>query len=170
MFLYARCTCLVEGHRSKFRLPLQALVFIWLFRGFLLFDVLSGEAVQLPSYALLLDAPVDRLDYLEFTREQTKEHTCSQGKELQQLLCAVEQRLTQLDEGLREGAALPIPHARAWLGLAATPVYTMPSTAHAGGRPTVWRSGESDSSRVGCRGASRDVGWSAAPIAGGDPP
>ncbi|HED18699.1 MAG TPA: Dna2/Cas4 domain-containing protein, partial [Gammaproteobacteria bacterium] len=70
-------------------------------------DVLSGEAVQLPSYALLLDAPVVRLDYLEFTKDQAKQQTCAEGEELQQLLHDVRQRLTQLDAALQESAALP---------------------------------------------------------------
>ncbi|GMQ87345.1 MAG: hypothetical protein BMS9Abin08_0546 [Gammaproteobacteria bacterium] len=70
-------------------------------------DVLSGEAVQLPSYALLLDAPVARLDYLEFTKDQARQQTCAEGGELQQLLHDVRQRLTQLDTALHKSAALP---------------------------------------------------------------
>ena len=70
-------------------------------------DVLNGEAVQLPSYALLLDAPVGRIDYLEFTKDQAKLHSCAEGEELQQLLQDIEQRLTQLDAALQESAALP---------------------------------------------------------------
>ncbi|MFQ5643367.1 MAG: RecB family exonuclease, partial [Thiogranum sp.] len=69
--------------------------------------VLGGEAVQLPSYALLLDTAVTRLDYLEFTKDRAREQTCAEGEELQQLLHAVEQRLTQLDADLQQGAALP---------------------------------------------------------------
>jgi ATP-dependent helicase/nuclease subunit B len=70
-------------------------------------DVISGESVQLPSYALLLDASVVQLDYLEFTKDQAKQQTCAKGEELQQLLHDVGQRLTQLDAALHESAALP---------------------------------------------------------------
>ncbi len=69
--------------------------------------VLSGEAVQLPSYALLLDAPVARIDYLEFTRDRARQQSCAEGEELQQLLHDVGQRLTQLDAALQESTALP---------------------------------------------------------------
>jgi len=69
-------------------------------------DVISGESVQLPSYALLLDASVVQLDYLEFTKDQAKQQTCAKGEELQQLLHDVGQRLTQLDAALHESAAL----------------------------------------------------------------
>ena len=69
--------------------------------------VLSGEAVQLSSYALLLDAPVTRIDYLEFSKDRARQHTCAEGEELQQLLHAVGQRLTQLDAALQQSAALP---------------------------------------------------------------
>jgi ATP-dependent helicase/nuclease subunit B len=70
-------------------------------------DVLSGEAVQLPSYALLLDEPVTRIDYLEFSKDKAKQHSCAEGERLQQLLHDVGQRLTQLDAALQESAALP---------------------------------------------------------------
>ena len=69
--------------------------------------VLAGEAVQLPSYALLLDAPVTQLDYLEIGRDQAKQHTCADDDELQQLLPAIQQRLLQLHKDLQQGAALP---------------------------------------------------------------
>jgi len=61
----------------------------------------------LPSYALLLDEPVTRIDYLEFTKDQAKPHACAEGEQLQQLLHDVGQRLTQLDAALQESAALP---------------------------------------------------------------
>ena len=70
-------------------------------------DVLSGEAVQLPSYALLLDQPVARLEYLEFGKDRAKLQTCAEGEALQQLLPAVKQRLQQLDTALQQDAALP---------------------------------------------------------------
>jgi len=55
----------------------------------------------------LLDSPVARIDYLEFTRDQAKLHSCAEGEELQQLLQAVEQRLIQVDAALQNDAALP---------------------------------------------------------------
>jgi len=70
-------------------------------------QVLSGEAVQLPSYALLLDRPVAQLDYLEFARDRVSQQTCAEGPALEQLLSQVAQRLTQLAELL--GAGHPVP-------------------------------------------------------------
>ncbi|HHJ16167.1 MAG TPA: Dna2/Cas4 domain-containing protein, partial [Gammaproteobacteria bacterium] len=69
--------------------------------------VLAGEAVQLSSYALMLEAPVTQLDYLEIGRDQAKQHTCAGDEELQQLLPAIEQRLLQLHKDLQQQAALP---------------------------------------------------------------
>ena len=69
--------------------------------------VLAGEAVQLSSYALMLETPVTQLDYLEIGRDQAKQHTCAGDEELQQLLPAIEQRLRQLHRDLQQQAALP---------------------------------------------------------------
>jgi ATP-dependent helicase/nuclease subunit B len=68
---------------------------------------LSGEAVQLPSYALLLDAPITQLDYLEFRKDRVKEQTCVDAENLRLLLPALEARMILLDRALQKEAALP---------------------------------------------------------------
>jgi ATP-dependent helicase/nuclease subunit B len=70
-------------------------------------DVLCGEAVQLPSYALLIDAPVERLDYLELSRDRVRARTCAQGEALHALLEQVTERLVALSEALGDRAPLP---------------------------------------------------------------
>jgi ATP-dependent helicase/nuclease subunit B len=70
-------------------------------------DVSSGEAVQLSSYALLLDARVAQLNYLEFGKDQVREQLCADTDSLQQLLPALEARMVQLDQALQRRTALP---------------------------------------------------------------
>jgi ATP-dependent helicase/nuclease subunit B len=70
-------------------------------------DVLSGEAVQLPSYALMLDAPVSQLEYLELSRDTIKTITCAAGEALKGLLPAIEQRMVKLDGLLQQPTPLP---------------------------------------------------------------
>jgi ATP-dependent helicase/nuclease subunit B len=70
-------------------------------------DVECAEAVQLPSYALLVDTPVDRLEYLEFTRDGVRLHDCLQGEELQALVSSITDRLVNLSQALRKQAKLP---------------------------------------------------------------
>jgi ATP-dependent helicase/nuclease subunit B len=70
-------------------------------------QVTSGEAVQLPSYALLIDQPVCQLDYLEFGKDEVQPQTCADGEQLRQLMGEVGQRLVQLDQALQQQAPLP---------------------------------------------------------------
>jgi len=70
-------------------------------------DVLSGEAVQLPSYALLLEARIAQLNYLEFSKDRVREQVCASAENLQQLLPELEARMVQLDRALQQQAALP---------------------------------------------------------------
>ena len=70
-------------------------------------DVLQGEAVQLSSYALLLDDPVEQLDYVELGRDGVTPVTCAGGDELPPLLQQIEQRLARLDAELQNAAPLP---------------------------------------------------------------
>jgi ATP-dependent helicase/nuclease subunit B len=69
--------------------------------------VMCGEAVQLPSYALLTDQPVAQLDYLEFAKDKVRQATCVEGEALDALLLQVAERLTLLAESLYNGAPLP---------------------------------------------------------------
>jgi ATP-dependent helicase/nuclease subunit B len=70
-------------------------------------DVLCGEAVQLPSYALMIDPPVERLDYLELARDKVTTRTCAEGEALHELLEQMAERLVRLSESLRGQAPLP---------------------------------------------------------------
>jgi ATP-dependent helicase/nuclease subunit B len=70
-------------------------------------EVLCGEAVQLPSYALLIDQRVVQLDYLEFARDKVSATTCAAGETLDELLSQVAQRLTLLTDALHNDAPLP---------------------------------------------------------------
>jgi RecB family exonuclease len=80
-------------------------------------EVLCGEAVQLPSYALLIDKPVAQLDYLEFAKDKVSATTCAAGEALDALLSQVVQRLTLLTDALHDDAPLPAwgdPHICAY--------------------------------------------------------
>ena len=70
-------------------------------------EVLRGEAVQLPSYALLVEGPIAQLNYLEFRKDQVREQVCANSENLQQLLPAIEARMVQLDRALQQQTALP---------------------------------------------------------------
>jgi ATP-dependent helicase/nuclease subunit B len=70
-------------------------------------DVLGGEAVQLPSYALLLESPVTQLEYLQIGSGAVTPSVCAEGEALEQLLEAVLQRLGEIDRALQQQAELP---------------------------------------------------------------
>lgn len=70
-------------------------------------EVLQGEAVQLPSYALLLDLPVEQLEYLHIGNAGVRAVRCAEGTDLQALLGQVSQRLSVLGRALVEQAPLP---------------------------------------------------------------
>ncbi len=69
--------------------------------------LIAGEAVQLPSYALLADKPVAQLEYLQLGKAEAKAGVRIQGEPLQQLLVGVETRLRTLDQALQRRSALP---------------------------------------------------------------
>ena len=68
--------------------------------------VASGEAVQLPGYALAVDDVV-QLDYLVLGRGKVDPSTCADAELLDTLLPALRDRLLALDEKLRAGSPLP---------------------------------------------------------------
>lgn len=70
-------------------------------------DVLHGEAVQLPSYALLLDADVEQLEYLQIGNAGVTADVCAQGEDLQTLLQRVAERIAVIDQALQSQAELP---------------------------------------------------------------
>jgi ATP-dependent helicase/nuclease subunit B len=70
-------------------------------------DVLRGEAVQLPSYALLLDADVEQLEYLQIGNAGVTADVCAQGEDLQVLLQHITDRITAIDQALQGQSELP---------------------------------------------------------------
>lgn len=70
-------------------------------------DVLSGEAVQLPFYALLLREPPQRVQYLGLERDKVRAEAALEGTDLSELTRANATRLVELTEQLRAGAELP---------------------------------------------------------------
>lgn len=68
-------------------------------------DVGAGEAVQLVSYAMLLD-DVDRVEYLQLDK-QVRSISPLSGEELSQLRDAARERLIRILESVAAGTALP---------------------------------------------------------------
>lgn len=69
-------------------------------------EVASGEAVQLPSYALLADE-VTRVGYLLLDGPRVRTGAELEGAALAELTAGVRARLVQLAEDIRSGAGLP---------------------------------------------------------------
>lgn len=70
-------------------------------------DVESGEAVQLPGYALLRDGETRRVEYLQLGSRGINGKVALEGEALQRIKTRVAQRLCTLAGELRQGAALP---------------------------------------------------------------
>jgi ATP-dependent helicase/nuclease subunit B len=72
-------------------------------------EVESGEAIQLPFYALLAaaDQPTEEVMYLGLDKERIQDKVTLQGDALAQLSGATGERLTGLVGAIRGGAALP---------------------------------------------------------------
>jgi ATP-dependent helicase/nuclease subunit B len=70
-------------------------------------DVLLGEAVQLPSYALLLGTDVEQLEYLQIASTTVIPTVCAQGEDLQVLLQHIVDRIGAIDQALQQQAELP---------------------------------------------------------------
>jgi ATP-dependent helicase/nuclease subunit B len=70
-------------------------------------DVLAGEAVQLPTYALLTSQPVAEVLYLGLGQHELAAQVRVGGEVLGPLLVATRERLFQLKRRLDAGAALP---------------------------------------------------------------
>lgn len=69
-------------------------------------DVASGEAVQLPFYALLASTAVRRVEYLGLDK-QVKSQSALEGEQLTQLAAANGERLTTLLSQIAAGTAVP---------------------------------------------------------------
>ena len=70
-------------------------------------DVLHGEAVQLPSYALLLGADVAQLEYLQIGNASVAPDVCAQGAHLEALLEQIADRIGVIDQALHQQTELP---------------------------------------------------------------
>jgi len=69
--------------------------------------VIEGEAVQLPSYALLSETEVNRVEYVQFDKNKINDSVNLKGEELQQLVHATEQRLLTIQTAIDQGSPLP---------------------------------------------------------------
>jgi len=70
-------------------------------------DIESGEAVQLPFYALLLGEHIRQVEYLELNSGKVKTSGILQQGELHNLMQAHTQRLTTISAQLHDGEKLP---------------------------------------------------------------
>ncbi len=70
-------------------------------------DIMSGEAVQLPFYALLLGDTISQVEYLELNDSKVKTSGILQEDKLQDLMQSHTQRLTDLFAQLNNGDVLP---------------------------------------------------------------
>jgi len=70
-------------------------------------DVEAGEAVQLPSYALLADDNVERVEYVQFDKKGVTDKVALEGDALPALARAVGKRLQALVAALAAGTPLP---------------------------------------------------------------
>jgi len=70
-------------------------------------EVASGEAVQLPFYALLAQDAVAEALYLELGKDSVKQGSQLAGEELGALSTALLERLEYLQRRLHQGAGLP---------------------------------------------------------------
>lgn len=67
----------------------------------------EGEAVQLPSYALLSEADVSRVEYVQFDKNKIHVNVSLEDDALHQLVNSVQQRLLQLVDAIGQGQPLP---------------------------------------------------------------
>lgn len=70
-------------------------------------DIVSGEAVQLPFYALLMETPVARIEYLSLDRNRFGTCGYLEGEDLSALRDATALRLDTMMRRIRRGTALP---------------------------------------------------------------
>lgn len=70
-------------------------------------DVLAGEHVQLPFYALAIDRPVAQALYLDLSGVRVPDKTKLEGHSLSTLVEKVRMRLVRLYAAMRSGAGLP---------------------------------------------------------------
>jgi len=70
-------------------------------------QILAGESVQLPFYALLLENEVARCEYLLLTSQKLGSQGVLEGEELRELTRQIGERLISLLHAIHEGIPLP---------------------------------------------------------------
>ncbi|HKJ21750.1 MAG TPA: PD-(D/E)XK nuclease family protein, partial [Gammaproteobacteria bacterium] len=70
-------------------------------------DIQSGEAVQLPFYALLMDTPVTRVEYLCLDKNRFGTRAHLEGENLRELRDQTARRLKAMMKQLHQGTPLP---------------------------------------------------------------
>ncbi|MFA7387958.1 MAG: PD-(D/E)XK nuclease family protein [Thiohalobacteraceae bacterium] len=70
-------------------------------------DIDSGEAIQLPFYALLSPGPVEQVEYLKLDGDRVARAGALAGEALDDLRDAVGCRIAELQQAMRAGGALP---------------------------------------------------------------
>jgi len=70
-------------------------------------EILRGEAVQLPFYAMLLDTPVQRVEYLKIDKEHVKPEAVMEDQVLDDLQTKSGDRLKDIFIQMTTGKALP---------------------------------------------------------------
>jgi len=70
-------------------------------------EILSGESVQLPFYALLTNKEINRCEYLQLDNKGVKSCSVLEGEELQYITNGISKRLKNLLEAIHNRANLP---------------------------------------------------------------
>ena len=70
-------------------------------------QILEGESIQLPFYALLLENEVERCEYLLLTSQKLGSQAVLEGEELRELAKRIGERLISLLHAIHEGTPLP---------------------------------------------------------------
>lgn len=70
-------------------------------------EVLNGESIQLASYAILSDAIVKQVGYVQLEDTPVKDSGCLHGDDLNKLTAEVKTRLSQISDKLHDKHAIP---------------------------------------------------------------
>jgi len=70
-------------------------------------EILKGESVQLPFYALLMENQIVRAEYLQLTSQGVDSRVILEGEELASLTEQIGQRLSSLWQAIGRGSPLP---------------------------------------------------------------
>ncbi len=70
-------------------------------------EIVAGESVQLPFYALLLENKVERCEYLQLANRKVGSQAVLEGETLKNLVEHIDLRLRRLVKAIRDGSPLP---------------------------------------------------------------